>query len=161
MGGCCYVGSVLRWYQAQFYVGAGAIAPKPQLCPQMLHKTPFDELKVWAYRCRKKRCVAFKIQYTKNAFTAGAPHQTPLAAHDAPQIPSRLWREHPSPTHNTRCFSASILPHLASPLSAFGTSISGRHSPKIFFSRTARNVNCIKYKKINEFWCKFFYNSRS
>jgi len=82
---------VLSCIQARFYVGTGAIAPKPRPCPQEWHETLFDELKTSAYRCKNERSVAFKIR--QNTFLAGSRWEITTL----PSPPSRLGRGHASP----------------------------------------------------------------
>ena len=59
-------------------LGQGAIAPNLCLVPQMCHETLFDELKASAYRCKKKRAMAFKL--CQNVFPVGALPRTPPAS---------------------------------------------------------------------------------
>ena len=67
-------------------LGQGQLPPNYRPFPQMWHETLFDELKASAYRCKKERSVAFKIDLRQNAFLEGAlPQAIPTCT---PQLQS-------------------------------------------------------------------------
>jgi len=104
-----------------FYTGRsklgqwGVISSKPRPCSQMWHGTLFDELKVSAYRCKKKRS---GIASRQNAFPTGVPPRPQFGKLTTLFRPSRLGMGHPS------------YPNLVGPPSALANSASQFGFPK-------------------------------